>query len=101
LALALWTIGSVSLDAFSEWRHLSGTANSRLTEAVANVYGNRPHSFIVGGVLLMVAVQLIGLGILAAQAKRYFEELFHQSAQRRRHFDVAAKSLMGERERNW
>jgi glycosyltransferase involved in cell wall biosynthesis len=101
LALALWTIGSVSLDAFREWRHLSGTANSRLTEAVANVYSNRPHSFIVGGVLLMVAVQLIGLGILAAQAKRYFEELFHQSAQRRRHFDVAARTLMGERERNW
>jgi glycosyltransferase involved in cell wall biosynthesis len=81
LALAVWTIGSVMLDSYRRWRELPGGFNSRMTQAVADVFEQRPHSFIVGGVLLMVAVQLIGLGLLAAQAKRYFEEIFHQATQ--------------------
>jgi glycosyltransferase involved in cell wall biosynthesis len=45
--------------------------------AVAVAYRESPHTFIVGLLSLMLAVQLVGLGALALQSKRYFEELFY------------------------
>jgi glycosyltransferase involved in cell wall biosynthesis len=49
----------------------------RFSDAVAGAFRQSPHAFIVGGFSLIVALQLISLGILALQSKRYFEELFH------------------------
>lgn len=49
----------------------------RLSEAVAGAFAQSPHSFIVGGISLMIAIQFISLGTLALQNKRYFEEMFH------------------------
>jgi len=49
----------------------------RVSSAVAAAYGQYPHTFIVGLLALMLAVQLISLGILALQSKTYFEEVFH------------------------
>lgn len=49
---------------------------SRLSGAVALAFQLSPHSFIVGGVTLVLAIQLISLGIMALQSKRYFEEVF-------------------------
>ena len=46
------------------------------TEAFAIAYRNNPHTFIFGLLTAMLAVQLIGLGILALQSKQYFDELF-------------------------
>lgn len=46
------------------------------TEAFALSYRNHPHTFIFGLLTAMLAVQLIGLGILAVQSKQYFDELF-------------------------
>ena len=51
--------------------------SDRLSAAVATAFIQSPHSFVVGGVTLMLAIQLFSLGILALQNKRYFEELFH------------------------
>ena len=34
-------------------------------------------SFLFTGVTLVLAIQLLSLGVIAAQGKRYFEELFH------------------------
>jgi glycosyltransferase involved in cell wall biosynthesis len=48
----------------------------RLSEAVAAAFRLAPHAFIVGGIALLVAVQLLSLGLLALQKKRYFIELF-------------------------
>jgi hypothetical protein len=31
----------------------------------------------VGGISLIVGIQLVSLGILSAQNKRYFDEMFH------------------------
>jgi hypothetical protein len=45
--------------------------------AIAKAYQDYPHTFIVGLLSLMVAVQLISLGILALQSKSYFEEVFY------------------------
>lgn len=53
--------------------------DSRLSGAVAAAFQQSPHSFIVGGIALMLSIQLISLGIVVLQSKRYFEELFHLS----------------------
>jgi glycosyltransferase involved in cell wall biosynthesis len=50
---------------------------ARASWAVAAAYNERTHAFVIGGMLLMLAIQLISLGILALQSKNYFEEVFH------------------------
>ena len=50
---------------------------SRASAAVSAAYKEFPHTFIVGGLASILAIQLISLGILALQSKSYFEEIFH------------------------
>ena len=64
---------------------LSQPFDYRFSDAVAAAFKQSPHAFIVGGISLMIALQLISLGILALQSKRYFEELFHISTTIYRH----------------
>lgn len=47
------------------------------TEAVATAFQQAPHTFVMGGMFLMMAIQLFSLGILSMQNKRYFEEIFY------------------------
>jgi len=56
-----------------------GFFDLRLSEAIAGAFRLSPHSFIIGGFTLMLGIQLVSLGILALQNKRYFEDLFHLS----------------------
>jgi glycosyltransferase involved in cell wall biosynthesis len=44
--------------------------------AFALAYQQYPHTFIFGLLTAMLAVQLVGLGVLALQNKQYFDELF-------------------------
>lgn len=74
LALATYALGWSTyhtVDALT-----NGGARS-VSDAMATAFMVSPHSFIVGGIGLLAAIQLITLGILSAQNKRYFEELFH------------------------
>jgi glycosyltransferase involved in cell wall biosynthesis len=50
---------------------------SRASAAVSAAYKEFPHTFIVGGLASVLAIQLISLGILALQSKSYFEEIFY------------------------
>jgi glycosyltransferase involved in cell wall biosynthesis len=52
----------------------------RFTYAVAEVFKGRPYSFFIGGLTFIAAVQFLSLGFISLQNKRYFEELFHFSA---------------------
>ncbi len=54
-----------------------GSFDSLFSESVANAFRDSPHAFIVGGITVLLSVQLLSLGVLALQAKVYFEELFH------------------------
>jgi glycosyltransferase involved in cell wall biosynthesis len=54
------------------------------TEAFALAYANHPHTFIVALLSLMLSLQLIGLGVVALQSKRYFEELYYLGVSVRR-----------------
>lgn len=47
------------------------------TEAVAAAFYQAPHTFVIGGITLILAIQLMSLGILAMQSKSYFEEIFY------------------------
>ena len=49
----------------------------RFSDAVAAAFIQSPHSFIIGGFCIIMAIQMLSLGILSLQKKRYFEELFH------------------------
>jgi glycosyltransferase involved in cell wall biosynthesis len=53
---------------------------TRASVAVGAAYSEFPHTFIVGLLTSMLAIQLISLGILALQSKSYFEEIFHLGA---------------------
>lgn len=50
---------------------------SRASIAVKAAYLQYPHTFVIGLLSLMLAIQLIGLGMLAAQNKNYFEDVFN------------------------
>lgn len=58
--------------------------NRDVTEAFALAYANHPHTFIVALLSLMLSIQLIGLGVVALQSKRYFEELYYLGVSVRR-----------------
>ena len=51
--------------------------NYGLTGAIQNAWHQAPHTFFIFGISLLLSVQLLSLGIVATQSKRYFEELFH------------------------
>ncbi|MFC2142076.1 glycosyltransferase family 2 protein [Acidobacteriota bacterium] len=80
LALSLyplfWTLYH-TIDKYMKFADLGGSVDHRLSEAMAAAFRLSPHAFIVGGVALVVAIQLLSLGLLAYQKKRYFQELFH------------------------
>ncbi len=81
MLVALWTLGSLTLNVLHEFGAATGTLDGRLTAAFSETWNGRPQSFVVGGIAFVVAVQLLSLGVLATQAKRYFEELFHLQTQ--------------------
>lgn len=81
VALFLLSIYANAWMLFHFFDHYQGLTQfaftKRVSGAVALAFDQAPHTFIVGGMTLMLAVQLISLGILALQSKNYFEEIFH------------------------
>lgn len=54
--------------------------DDRFSLAIKQVFQQRPHLFFIGGITLLAALQILSLGFLSLQSKRYFEELFHFSS---------------------
>jgi glycosyltransferase involved in cell wall biosynthesis len=79
LAASLYTLAWVLYRIVDSLSSTSGSINSRLTEAIQLSYEAAPYAYVVGGITLLVAIQLISLGTLALQNERYFKELFHFS----------------------
>jgi glycosyltransferase involved in cell wall biosynthesis len=80
MLLALYPIIWALIHTFSYYKsiaHVDASFDYRISQAFAAAFDQSPHAFIVGGIALMVAIQLISLGFLAYQSKRHFEELFH------------------------
>jgi glycosyltransferase involved in cell wall biosynthesis len=62
---------------FQVWGAPSPVGNSGITGAIEGAYQRAPHLFLFTGITAVLSIQLISLGVIAAQGKRYFEELFH------------------------
>lgn len=80
LLVALWVTGWIfahTFDIYGSVEVASGMFNDRFTEAVRQVYTQRPHAFIVGGFTWVLALQFFGIAFMSLQNKRYFDELFH------------------------
>jgi glycosyltransferase involved in cell wall biosynthesis len=74
---AVYSLGWSVYHTIHAFLHVPPGAEASFSAAVARAYAFSPHSFIVGGIALLVSIQLVSLGIMSAQQKRYFEELFH------------------------
>ncbi len=84
LAVAGYELVWVAWQVLGEYGRLSGGIDPRFSRAIALTFQRTPHSFLIGGITLLLSVQLIAVGIVASQAKRYFEELFHLGTSLRR-----------------
>jgi glycosyltransferase involved in cell wall biosynthesis len=76
--LSLYANVWVLIHCFTQYQKLAHlTQFPDPTEAVAAAFYAAPHTFIIGGITLILAIQLMSLGILAMQSKSYFEEIFY------------------------
>jgi glycosyltransferase involved in cell wall biosynthesis len=78
LVIALYLMGWIGLhtaDAFAAAKP-GPYFDDQLSNAIGLVWQQRPHAFFVCGLALMTALQLISLGFMSFQQKRYFEDLF-------------------------
>lgn len=55
-----------------------------MSAAYAAAFAANPHTFIVSLLSLLLAILVIGLGVLALQSQKYFEELFYVSTEIRK-----------------
>lgn len=78
--LSLYIIGWIFINTFQVMPQVQidpQFVDDRFSIAIGMVFKARPHAFIVGGITLMLAIQILSLGFISLQSKRYFEELFH------------------------
>jgi glycosyltransferase involved in cell wall biosynthesis len=79
LAIALYIIAWIFINTFMVYPTIVSDPEftDRFSLAVAQIYNERPYSFYVGGITLLAAFQILSLGFISLQNKRYFEESFH------------------------
>jgi glycosyltransferase involved in cell wall biosynthesis len=81
LVLALYVIGWILINTFRLMPTIIITNphffDDRFSAAVGAVFDQHPQSFIVGGITLLAAIQVLSLSFISLQQKRYFEEMFH------------------------
>jgi dolichol-phosphate mannosyltransferase len=80
LLISFYLIGWIFYFTFHEVSLIPIDPNAfddRFSLAIKQIYQQRPHLFFIGGVTLLAALQILSLGFLSLQSKRYFEELFH------------------------
>jgi len=76
--LAIYSLGWAIYHVITYLPEQSGSLDSIISGAVGEAFGQSPQTFVIGGIALIFAFQLISLGILSAQNKRYFEEMWFQ-----------------------
>ncbi len=99
LAFAIYSNGWVIAHFMDQYHQLGQYPDffARSSAAVGAAFAASPHTFIVGIASLMIAIQLISLGVLSLQSKSYFEELFHLAStiyrahNEARHDDASAR----------
>jgi glycosyltransferase involved in cell wall biosynthesis len=84
--LALYTLGWAAYHVITFLPDQSGSPAEMIADSIAAAFQVSPHSIVVGGIALILSFQLISVGILSAQNKRYFEEVWYQG-------DLTAREL--------
>lgn len=82
LVISMYIIVWIFINTFNVYATLPqmpGPFDTRFSAAVSIVFQQRPYSFLVGGISLIISLQFLSLGFLSFQSKRYFDELFHIS----------------------
>lgn len=77
--LSLYPIGWAFIHSIRYYEALaagSASIDFQFSDAIGAAFRQSPHAFIVGGFALIVGIQLLSLGLLALQKKRYFDELY-------------------------
>jgi glycosyltransferase involved in cell wall biosynthesis len=80
LLISIYIISWIFINTFRMYPIITANGNffdDRFSAAVQALFQLRPYSFLVGGVTLIVALQVLSTGFLSLQNKRYYEELFH------------------------
>lgn len=80
LFLSAYIIGWIFFNTFQilpEIRVDPQFFDDRFSMAIGQIYKKSPHAFFVGGITLLTAIQVLSLGFISLQNKRYFEESFH------------------------
>jgi glycosyltransferase involved in cell wall biosynthesis len=62
------------------------------TAAVALAFQQSPHTFVIGGITFIVSTQFFSLGVLSAQNKHYFEEVFYLGTHLNQHHTERRRS---------
>ena len=76
MLLSMYELIWLLFDTLENLSHsIPGTAS--FSSCLALQFRENPQSFIVGGITFIAAIQILSLGFLSLQSKRYFEELFH------------------------
>ena len=83
LLISLYIIAWIFYHVLKIYPTLSVASNAffddKFSAAVAELFRQRPYSFLIGGFAVVIALQFLSIGFLSLQNKRYFEELFHIS----------------------
>ena len=76
MLLSMYELIWLLFDTLKNLSHsIPGTAS--FSSCLALQFRENPQSFVVGGITFIAAIQILSLGFLSLQSKRYFEELFH------------------------
>jgi len=80
LLLSLYVIAWIMINTYHIYPTIVVTdpifIDDKFSIAISEVFKKSPHSFLVGGITLIVALQFLGFGFLSLQSKRYFDETF-------------------------
>ena len=78
--VSLYIIGWIFINTFQMMPNIQVDPvyfDDKFSKTIGLVFQQRPYAFLVGGISLLAAIQILSLGFISLQNKRYFEESFH------------------------
>lgn len=83
--VATYTLGWIVYHVLGAYSAIAPGAfvDDRLSNAIGQVFRERPHAFFTFAISLVTGLQLLMIGGLSFQQKRYFEDLFYVASERR------------------
>jgi len=77
LIFAIYTNTWMFIHFFDAFAVLPPDMAWNFTEAFAVAFKEHPHTFIFGLLSLMLSIQMMSLGVISLQSKKYYEDLYH------------------------